>query len=220
MEVSGGLRQVRWKARGQPSQQINSPPSLHSAHSSSLECIYTHQQTHTVEIRWETKQHRSFKHHWRHWWLTIIGFASPWWVNLALADLDFSWDFSAKLYEWKPSAPLMHFLTEPVSRQYCLPQISSHVDRKKQYILLPISHIKKTCYQMVRSPNAIKQFNQSLKSNNVSFSKSYHPVQYAPVWFVCFLFCPGWKEDLKRRKMKKRKGLRLSEQRKIPPADL
>ena len=36
MDVSGGSRQVRWKARGQPSQQISSPPSLHTAHSSSL----------------------------------------------------------------------------------------------------------------------------------------------------------------------------------------
>lgn len=36
MEVIGGSRQERWKAWGQPSQQINSPPSLHTAHSSSL----------------------------------------------------------------------------------------------------------------------------------------------------------------------------------------
>lgn len=36
MEESGGSRQVRWKAWGHPSQQINSPPSLHTAHSSSL----------------------------------------------------------------------------------------------------------------------------------------------------------------------------------------
>lgn len=36
MEVRGGSRQVRWKAWGQPSQQISSPPSLHTAHSSSL----------------------------------------------------------------------------------------------------------------------------------------------------------------------------------------
>ena len=36
MAVSGGSRQVRWKAWGQPSQQMSSPPSLHTAHSSSL----------------------------------------------------------------------------------------------------------------------------------------------------------------------------------------
>lgn len=40
MEMRGGLRHVRWKARGQPSQQISSPPSLHTAHSSSLQWIY------------------------------------------------------------------------------------------------------------------------------------------------------------------------------------
>lgn len=33
---SGGVRQARWKARGQPSQQRSSPPSLHAAHSSSF----------------------------------------------------------------------------------------------------------------------------------------------------------------------------------------
>lgn len=41
MEVSGGSRQVRWKAWGQPSQQISSPPSLHAAHSSSLTSVCT-----------------------------------------------------------------------------------------------------------------------------------------------------------------------------------
>lgn len=33
---SGGDRQARWKARGQPSQQMSSPPSRHTAHSSSF----------------------------------------------------------------------------------------------------------------------------------------------------------------------------------------
>lgn len=32
----GGDRQARWKARGQPSQQMSSPPSWHTAHSSSF----------------------------------------------------------------------------------------------------------------------------------------------------------------------------------------
>lgn len=35
---SGGARQARWKARGQPSQQRSSPPSRHTAHSSSFFC--------------------------------------------------------------------------------------------------------------------------------------------------------------------------------------
>lgn len=35
---SGGTRQARWKARGQPSQQMSSPPSPHAAHSSSFSC--------------------------------------------------------------------------------------------------------------------------------------------------------------------------------------
>lgn len=35
---SGGTRQARWKARGQPSQQMSSPPSPHTAHSSSFSC--------------------------------------------------------------------------------------------------------------------------------------------------------------------------------------
>lgn len=36
MSRSGGDRQARWKARGQPSQQMSSPPSRHTAHSSSF----------------------------------------------------------------------------------------------------------------------------------------------------------------------------------------
>ena len=36
ISLSGGVRQARWKARGQPSQQSSSPPSLQAAHSSSF----------------------------------------------------------------------------------------------------------------------------------------------------------------------------------------
>lgn len=35
---SGGTRQARWKALGQPSQQMSSPPSPQAAHSSSFSC--------------------------------------------------------------------------------------------------------------------------------------------------------------------------------------
>ena len=36
ISLSGGVRQARWKARGQPSQQSSSPPSRQAAHSSSF----------------------------------------------------------------------------------------------------------------------------------------------------------------------------------------
>lgn len=36
ISLSGGVKQARWKARGQPSQQSSSPPSRQAAHSSSF----------------------------------------------------------------------------------------------------------------------------------------------------------------------------------------
>lgn len=73
MDVSGGCRQVRWKAWGQPSQHISSPPSLHTAHSSSLQWAWTHKHICSHKSKHTHTQGRGIG--WQ--WLGMNGFLRP-----------------------------------------------------------------------------------------------------------------------------------------------
>lgn len=111
MEVSGGSRQVRWKAWGQPSQQINSPPSLHTAHSSSLTWACT-------QRCWSSMDQQQVERIWKQRGCSTPSVAcSPLWLKVFSTALKALLVSSDRSQEWNIPSTFRQHLTVPVKKK-------------------------------------------------------------------------------------------------------
>lgn len=111
MEMSGGSRQVRWKAWGQPSQQISSPPSLHTAHSSSLTWACT-------QGYWSSMDQQQVERLWRQRGRSTPSVAgSPLWLKVFPTALKALLVPSGRSPDWNIPSTLRQRLTVPVKKK-------------------------------------------------------------------------------------------------------
>lgn len=109
MEVRGGSRQVRWKAWGQPSQQISSPPSLHTAHSSSLAWACTQRCWSSVDQQQLESSVDALS--------TPSAAGSPLWLKVFSTALKALLVSSDRSQEWNIPSTFRQRLTVPVKKK-------------------------------------------------------------------------------------------------------